>query len=465
VRGANERLQAPLDELGPYLTRLRALKYQAILKLFTRLFLPRTYRILVRLLRYKLTKRTTLRAALQDLLDFCNTAVPYYQRVFQSHQVHGYIDFASLPLLRKGDLHNNFADLVARRGAASVVVGSPPFWLVRTSGSVGTPSTYLKSQADLISNILSLRKIFSEHSVPTAGHLFDLGLHSVGQPIVQPRLIPGFYVVWNFRGYSFDEPALMQECVAIASTARPAIIYGAPSRIAGLARICREMKIDLRPRVVLSTYEHVPAALAQFLGTTFQCPIVNLYGTAETGTLGWSCTAGRIHFDAEWFFVEILKSNGEAAAPGEAGTVVVTALGQRTMPLVRFDTGDRARMPLANCECGGPGPAIENLEGREAAQIMTTAGRRYSPFRVYGLLDALKLEEYQVVQRSASALEVVVSKDATISDGQVEWLRDSICGYVGENMEVVISRGGLFQYSPSGKRNTFVQHVSGPGPG
>jgi hypothetical protein len=102
-----------------------------------------------------------------------------------------------------------------------------------------------------------------------------------------------------------------------------------------------------------------------------------------------------------------------------------------------------------------------HLDGREAAQIVTAAGRKYSPFRVYGLLDALDLEEYQIVQRSPDTLEFIVTKESTLSDRQIEWLRDSLCEYLGQHMEIVISRSALFHYSPSGKRNTFVQEISG----
>ena len=192
------------------------------------------------------------------------------------------IPFTEVPVLSKATLRHNFADTIAVRPGGAVC-GSAPFWITSTSGSTGVSTSILKSRADMLANISLLREIFREHGVPRFGHLFNLGLHWTGRPLAEARVGPGAFVCWNLKGRSFDIPLLRQECIDILNIARPSVIYGAPSRVVPFAELCRCIGAAIRPSLVITTYEHLPDASAAYVSETFDCPVVQIYGTAETG--------------------------------------------------------------------------------------------------------------------------------------------------------------------------------------
>ncbi len=75
--------------------------------------------------------------------------------------------------------------------------------------------------------------------------------------------------------------------------------------------------------------------------------------------------------------MEILR-DGRPARPGETGSVVVTDLTNRGMPLLRYQVGDMAALADGQCPCGRGLPLLERLEGREADYVVTDRGELIS---------------------------------------------------------------------------------------
>ena len=443
--------------LASLTSRLRWAKRKQALRLLLGLFSVRTYRTFFQL-RALRSSNTSQAIEIQRLLDFCCARVEYYKSMLREAADEGRVEFSKLDILDKSTLRRHFADFLARDGSGELV-GEGPFRIVKTNGSTGVPCSYFSSRSNLLANIACLTNIFDEYGVPAYGHLYDLGLHWNGQPVVQARMFPGMFVCWNFMGHTFDAPEPLQQCRAIMDAAKPTVIYGAPSRIVALARLCREEGVKLRPRLTITTYEHLSGSTRRFLEEAFQCRIVEIYGTSETGIASWKCKHDRFHFDPGMVALELVRADGEYAEPGEIGRVVLTPIGIRTMPLLRFDTGDLAVYPEADCPCGKLSPSIEHIEGRGASLIETAGGNLFSPFGVYGRVDSLGAHEYQIVQREAGSLEIILSPECDVGEKRLTILREAICRYLQEPTEITVSPTGEFRLTASGKRNAFVQEL------
>ena len=92
--------------------------------------------------------------------------------------------------------------------------------------------------------------------------------------------------------------------------------------------------------------------LAQDLGvTTWQH-----YGLSEVPgpALAFECRAHEgLHVNDDHFYPEIIDPDtGRPLAPGQTGELVLTSLTTRAFPLIRFRTGDRARIISEPCSCG-----------------------------------------------------------------------------------------------------------------
>lgn len=90
------------------------------------------------------------------------------------------------------------------------------------------------------------------------------------------------------------------------------------------------------------------------------------YASTETATAFCECSRRRGgHVRPELVVAEVCDEDGRPLPPGETGEVVVTPLGVRGMPLVRFRTGDVSFLIDEPCECGRKtmrlGPVIGRL--------------------------------------------------------------------------------------------------------
>ena len=92
------------------------------------------------------------------------------------------------------------------------------------------------------------------------------------------------------------------------------------------------------------------------------------YGMAEVPgpALAFECVQhDGLHVHDEHFIPEIIDpDSGRVLPAGTHGELVLTSLTARAMPLIRFRTGDRARLLTTACACAAEGIRIEWLVGR-----------------------------------------------------------------------------------------------------
>jgi len=95
-------------------------------------------------------------------------------------------------------------------------------------------------------------------------------------------------------------------------------------------------------------------------------PLYSTYASTEIATTFCECSERRGgHVRPELVFVELLDEAGRPVGDGKLGEVVVTPLGVRGMPLVRFRTGDITYMLSDVCACGRQTPRLGPVLGRK----------------------------------------------------------------------------------------------------
>lgn len=94
-------------------------------------------------------------------------------------------------------------------------------------------------------------------------------------------------------------------------------------------------------------------------------PVVEEYGSTETGSLAGECPEGRLHFWADRAVPEVLDPATGRIGPDGAGQLVVTPLFREAMPLLRYNLEDNIELSYQDCACGWQLPTIRVL-GRSA---------------------------------------------------------------------------------------------------
>jgi phenylacetate-CoA ligase len=155
-------------------------------------------------------------------------------------------------------------------------------------------------------------------------------------------------------------------------------------------------------------------------------PLVNVYNMTEFGSIAAECPKGRMHVNTESYYAELIREDGTPARQGDLAELLITSIGDRLSPHVRYATGDFFRV-LDGCTCGSPWPVV-TLEGRRFEFLSRPDGGFVTPGDVSRGIGAPEgVDLYQVVQTAAGHLRMGLltnsSYKAGIGDELVERLR------------------------------------------
>jgi phenylacetate-CoA ligase len=145
------------------------------------------------------------------------------------------------------------------------------------------------------------------------------------------------------------------------------------------------------------------------LAAHFAAPVIDWYSLTETGPIGYACPLGRgYHVVSHDLFVEALDPHGTPVPAGERGEIAVTGGRNPFLPLLRYRTGDWARLDHAPCSCGDPMPRLLDLEGRAPVLLRSARGEDVNPVDVSGVLRAYPIVQHELVQRADLSCELAL---------------------------------------------------------
>ena len=283
---------------------------------------------------------------------------------------------------------------------------------IRTSGSTGTPTQFLRSHEQESWFWATRMRIWQWAGYELGEPYLALNLNKRKKlsKQLQDLLFRCTYLSYNAE--NLDSRGVMDAL----RRSRAIHINAFGSTLHLLARYMRDNDIE-NPgvRVLTTTGDNLSQEHREDIESAFGVPVVDYYGAGGEGThLASQCTrADRYHLHVENSVVEILR-DGRPAKPGEVGAVVFTQLDNRAMPLVRYDLGDLATMGDGEpCPCGRAHPTIRAINGRACDVILTPRGGALLPqFFFIGPFKMLdNLRGYQVVQEELDRLVVKLVAD------------------------------------------------------
>lgn len=199
------------------------------------------------------------------------------------------------------------------------------------------------------------------------------------------------------------------ELVAQLNAFNPSIVATYPTAAVMLAELAARGDLDIRPKEIWTGGETLTAAARQRVRDVFGAAVRNHYGASEFLCMGWECSHGHLHVNADWVILEPVDAQGQPVAPGALShTTLLTNLANQVQPLIRYDLGDQIRMHAPGCECGSMLPRIE-VEGRVDDPLWMD-GSDGRPVMLLPLALSTVMEEdagvfdFQLEQREANTL-------------------------------------------------------------
>lgn len=283
-----------------------------------------------------------------------------------------------IPILDKATLRKNRAQILIEEAG-------PETGRVRmgwTSGSEGEPLNYGRSVlADQISSRITQRFLRRWKADGSQRFAQILSTRQEANATPEPAMRRG-WLEGQRSGelHVFPVATDLHRHLAWLHEIRPGYLKSYPEVLAELARLTLRQGRVLPMRLLFSGGGVLTQETRRLCRDAFGCAVADFYGAEEVGSIADQCPhCGHYHVCDENLFLEILREDGCAAAPGEAGRAVVTTLFNDGFPLIRYEIGDHVVAGGASCVV----PALQTIaevKGRSSAIFRLKGGRALWPF-------------------------------------------------------------------------------------
>jgi phenylacetate-CoA ligase len=181
-----------------------------------------------------------------------------------------------------------------------------------------------------------------------------------------------------------------------------------------IAEEARNMGIDpasFNIERMLCAGEPMPTATRKRLEELYHCHVFDHIGGTEPCAWAGMCEAKEgLHIIEPFFLVEILdrETLQKEVKEGDIGVAVVTPLGRRSFPLIRFNTKDLVVKGKSSCSCGRTSQKIVEVVGR-IDDLRKIRGVLFSPKTVEEVIrqQFQEVEEFEIVVERRGIMDVI----------------------------------------------------------
>lgn len=283
-----------------------------------------------------------------------------------------------------------------------------------------------------------------------------------GRPVVPPSRPRAPFWRWNRAGRQllFSQyhlsPATARAYLEEIERQQLPWIHGYPSVVSLLASFALDLGIRLTSiRWVTLGAESLLSAQARVIQKAFGPRPIEHYGLAEGVANASSCAEGLLHIDEDFSFVELL--------PHESGAtrIIGTGFTNPAFPLVRYDTGDLARVLPGRCSCGRPGRLLESIDGRREDIVITRTGARVGRLD-HIFKDMQKVRSAQIRQDVPGEVTILVVPEPDFDERSQQQIDSEIRLRFGEDLAYSIDLVDSIQHVPGTKFRFVVSSLAEP---
>lgn len=315
-----------------------------------------------------------------------------------------------------------------------------PVWTTLTSGTSGSPieMSYSGEFYQEV-HLFSLPKILRRAGLSCGGRpIFSLTINEsrcLGSSVfVDPTASLGLAVLLVMDK---QNPITTDTILSYINKLQPECISSMPGVFQKLVeRLEEEDDVILNPPIALvSSGSILDESLRSRLQERFRCPVINAYAMTEFGLIASECPRQGMHLENHNIYVEIIDDTGSVLPWSQSGEIVVSTMGNRAMPLLRYQTGDTGALLGDMCACGSRIPRLASLLGRKTVCFRLRSGSVFSPICLNELFISFPaLSEFQITQQALDEYEVLIElnvsaeEEANIRTGLRSYVKSAIPG-------------------------------------
>ena len=378
--------------------------------------------------------------ALHALRAHSYAASPFYRRFHE-----GMFDapLSALPVLTKAELMEHFDEVVTDRDIHLAQVRSylgqmrgaerlkGRYYVAATAGTTGRPGIFLWDVDEWAGILASYNRPYAWGGAPLRlTKRTKMAVVSSTTPWHQSALVGATVDSPFIPTLRLDSSDAMESIGARLEAFAPDVLVGYASMLRLLAVEALEGRLHIIPQAIFSASEVLTDEGRRRIELAWGRTPMNVYAATETAGIAAECEHHTgLHLFEDLVITEVVDGSYRPVPAGEFGSkVLVTVLGSRTIPLIRYELSDSVRLaPPGPCPCGRVFTRIDALQGRaeESLSLGKVGGGHLAvqPGIFHRVMDLVPVAEWQVVN-DVRGLTILVAGQG--SDFQSEELRSRL---------------------------------------
>jgi phenylacetate-CoA ligase len=399
---------------------------------------------------------TQLRLVLRHAAATC----PLYRDRFASagfrpEDLRSLADLEGCPLLEKEDL------IQSREALVSTAFPSSKRLYITTGGSTGVPvGFYLHKGVSRPKEQAFLEAMWRRAGYADGARLAVIRGHvtssEAGGSIVSYDTTRGWLLLSSYHLTA----ARLPEYLDALERFQPDLLHAYPSAALQLAEYLESSrrKLRVRLRALLCGSERLTIPQKRTLERVFDCRVYRWYGHAERVVLGGEGVRSELfHFFPQYGYVEFGPPDDEGLRE-----VIGTSFHNLVMPLIRYRTGDRARLPDSSMASDAEyaWPVARDIVGRDQEFLVSATDRRIS-LTAFNMHDAVFDDLYavQFYQDEPGVAEFRYVAGPGFRTSQLPAIEDAIRRKLGDDFRITLRAVAETERTPAGKHRWLVSRL------
>lgn len=240
---------------------------------------------------------------------------------------------------------------------------------------------------------------------------------------------------------------------------------GYASSLYVMAKICGESKLnEIQFDAAISWGDKMFSHYREEISTTFKCKVFDTYGLSEGLKIAAQHDLEFYYIMTPHVYLEILDSNGKEVKDGELGYVVASRLDSKSMPLIRYYTGDLAiklnkeKYPLKR---KFNFPLLEKVIGRDTDIVYLENGNYLIVHFFTGIFEYIEeIKQFRILQKDTKGIEIEYIKSSNFKASILNQIENLIKEKSNSNLQITWREVNYIAPTASGKPQIIKSYLT-----
>lgn len=220
-----------------------------------------------------------------------------------------------------------------------------------------------------------------------------------------------------------------------------------------LSEVCKTLKVCIVTSEML--FEDDRKLLERAMGV----PIINEYGSSETGLMAIQNATGDMVLNSNTLFIEVVDENNKPVAHGTVGKILITDLFNKAHPFIRYEIGDMGSITAKNGR-----QVLTKLEGRTSDIARLPNGKVIPGLTFYYVTKSVineqsSVTEFVIIQQEPLLFQIQYVAASELTSKEQIQIQNAMADYADASIVVKFEKLDHLDRSNRGKLKQFMTEV------